>query len=345
MCKQCGGIFVDAADVREVQLPPLLLPGIREHLRNRPECSGNRDVKCSLCRLHCPVRQGCSRISPPVDSGYFPVHGIGDAAGKQVGTTSYEWADSGDRDLKKMATSEGILRHWSRYFRTLYFIVVSPSRFFVGAFSKQSGSFHAQLGTLNSGRFLAYHLTFLSIISIAIALALPGQTFGNLDWIITIIEFVMPLALTISFHIACMYIPGVLVIFFLRRTTRQVYRCRRVDLTGEPHGSGITMPNVLRAITYTMGIEIPAFIAAELYFHGLTEMINTGANVSLPIAELYGLALAFKLISLLLYLPVSLSYSCRVPWNAAYFAGAWTFMAPLVLVTMLRLLLMFMGVR
>lgn len=335
MCTQCGGIFVDVADIKEIQLPRLLASLGRDSWRNQPECIGNRDMGCSICRSRCPLRRECSRLSPPGDSGYFSVLGMDDVVGKQTRPTPHVWLDGLDGDIKKEAIGEKWLRHWIRYFRTLYFVTVSPSLFFAGAFSKWSNGIHAKLRTLSPGRFFAYHVSFISILGLAVRLLLPGQNVWYLDWT-TVLGLFKGMTFEILLHIAIMYVPGAVVVFFLRHATRKTYQFRRVDLTGKPFGSAITMPNVLRAIAYTSGFESPAIVGVELLFYPILEPMNLTAFHAPSLVYGYILCTVSKVTVLMMYLPISLSYSCKVPWKPAFHSGFCILMMPLMISAILR---------
>ena len=238
------------------------------------------------------------------------------------------------------------LTKWSHYFRTLRLIAVSPTRFYTNAFSERSARYHRLSSTLNPGAFLAYHVSFVSLVALVVGLLLPGLDIGYID-LAKVIGVIKRMAFAISAHLAFLYVPALLVVFFLRRTTRKTYRYRRINLTGDPLGADITIPNALRAVTYTAGFEIPAVVGAELFYFGFTELTGDplGDNAVSFLTSGYLLGFASKIISLLVFLPITLAYSCRVPWNSALMAGWWLFAAPLAILTVLRVLLTSLGIR
>lgn len=346
-CNDCGGVFVDLPEIREIRLPPLVLPRVRERLTRLPECFGNRDTNCALCQSECPSRHQCSRNSPPTGASYFSVLGITRIKGRErAKPTELSWSASHQGHLIQQARAVNWLTKWSHYFRTLRLITVSPTRFYTNAFSERSPRFHHLSSTLNPGAFLAYHVSFVSLVALVVGLSLPGLAIGHMD-VAKAIGVIKPMAFAISVHLAFMYVPALLVVFFLRRTIGNTYRYRRVNLTGDPSGVDITIPNALRAVTYTAGFEIPAVVAAELFYFGFTELTADplGDNAARYFMSGYLLGFVSKAITLLVFLPIALAYSCRVPWNSALLAGWWVFAVPLLTFTVLRILLMSLGVR
>ena len=340
-CNKCGGVFVDLPDVKEIRLPALVLPLIRHRLRSQPECFGNRDTKSVLCRCECPSRRQCSWLSPPTSPSYFSVLGLQRPEFEaEAEPTELSWSGGNQGDLMKQVRTVNWLTKWSHYFRTLRLIAVSPTRFYTNAFSKRSARYHRLSSTLNPGAFLAYHVSFVSLVALVVGLLLPGLAIGYID-LAKVIGVIKPMAFAISAHLAFLYVPALLVVFFLRRTTRKTYRYRRINLTGDPLGADITIPNALRAVTYTAGFEIPAVVGAELFYFGFTKLTGDplGDYAVSFLMSGYLLGFASKIISLLVFLPISLAYSCRVPWNSALMAGWWLFAASLATLTVLRVLL------
>lgn len=352
-CEECNRIFVTVENnILDPRFSPLTSRRKRLQIESRPECFGNHDPDCVICREDCSDRSSCVRFSPPTTSDYYfvPPSSI---TGTPVRCPNCGMMDRGkfcshcgnllqpeksqESHVVWQAIYSGLINEWPKYFRTLVLSIVSPRKFYSGAFSQQSRQFHYETGTLESANFIIRNVSLLGILYLILEGVLRPRFveahFSPISWLVAG-------ATDLAAHTVLMFFPGILLLLLLEWIQKNPHAFPQRVLLSCPHR--ITMQNVLKAIGYVAGWEIlyaPIILLGDLQDTHVPLVVLADLQLTLDaersdlvsgwilLLVLYG----YKLLLYLKFLPTALTYACRISKEAAGRASVVLMVIPFII--------------
>lgn len=323
-CNDCSNIYIDDGSTAEI-----VLFG-RHGKKELPECFTNYNSYDRICSDICNCKKKCLQISPPID--YFKSDKSDLSDEKEQVCPNCGVVDKGrfcsncgnELNLEKKETHivfemiKSIFSDWPLYFKTVYLTIFNSNYFFSGAFSRHSSLFFKNTGTLEPVKFFFINSTFVAITAFLCNYLFFDKVEGG--------NFFSDL-LELFYILIWMYIPGLILGFFVQIGLRQLTAIRKKEITSV---GKVSLNNVMKANLYTSTIDILATPLILSISHEDFEKFGL---------LIIGFILAFigRIISQLILLPYALKYSCGIPKTVAQYGVNALFAIPIIITNLIRL--------